>query len=350
MGSQKTKRELTPAETTKVQSAIDSFQQKWGMELTARETGRIVERATEAILRPNNEVGIKPAVRNQMFAMLIEKDPGKAIQFRMDMMEKKGKTISDEKRELVVSVAENEGWQAAREELRKATREAGKPRKPSEPRMAGESTARKQASLPKQKEKRAVEPAVEAQKKQGGHEAPSGLTITELLTKADYQNEQMIRAGEAYALWKEGVEKLRNGTELKNFAKQNPGAANVLNDKKTKTESGEYRNAMAEFEAYLEKKGSRASTKEIKKEDEMHFIRLRVLKNARDDLLEKSILAMGGTEQQAKQITTARSVGHAELQYSEKIDRNTMGGQIPEFGVAGRIAIAQLKIRAKGLG
>jgi hypothetical protein len=106
-----------PAVSARAKSEAESFGQRWGMELTSRETERVVEQALSKVHESGGDVKIRPAIRDQMFAMLIKKDPTKAISFRMSMHEKRGAELSAEQKNRVREVAKEEGWRAARAEL-----------------------------------------------------------------------------------------------------------------------------------------------------------------------------------------------------------------------------------------
>ncbi|MBN2121617.1 hypothetical protein JW721_00975 [Candidatus Micrarchaeota archaeon] len=113
--------ELGPTDTQKqMENTIEAFERKWGMKLTERETREIVERAVEKILDSGAELKMKPTVRNEMFAMLIEKDPMKAISFRMEAYEKRGKKVTAAEKKAILHTAEESGFKAAREELKQA--------------------------------------------------------------------------------------------------------------------------------------------------------------------------------------------------------------------------------------
>jgi hypothetical protein len=111
--------ELGPTGTkAQLENAIEGFEKKWGMELTKQETQQIIKRAVSKMLDSEEELEVKPAVRNEMFAMLIEKDPEKAISFRIRAYEKRGKKITDSNKRAVRNIAKTEGFRAARKELK----------------------------------------------------------------------------------------------------------------------------------------------------------------------------------------------------------------------------------------
>ena len=335
MGKQATRKELTPAEITKVQGTIESFQQRWGMELTAMETSRIVERATDAILQSKGEINISPVVRDQMFSLLIKKDPGRAIEFRMDMLEKQGKDISDEKREGIVGIAQNEGWRAAREALREATkesRETGKRREPAPGAVAG---ARRAAAPPRE------EAAAVAEASTAGHKDSRGLTLEQLLDSAELHSRKLASAGEDYNGWKEHVVRLR-ASQLEIFGRKNPGAAEILGERGD-VNSPQYRAVLAEFESYLEKKNSPASRTRREETERRHFSVISGLKDVRDDLIARAVLAAGGTQEQANQLANLRSEGVTRGLHQDQ----TMGNQAMEFGTYGVQAVSILRAKSR---
>ncbi|MBD3389390.1 hypothetical protein GF415_00330, partial [Candidatus Micrarchaeota archaeon] len=107
---------ITPVQEQKVESAIEQFQNRWGVNFNKDVTREIISRTTEQITQPDADIKIRPAVRNQMFAMLIEEAPEKAIKLRMDMKEKRGAEYSNADKTRVMDVARNKGWRAARAE------------------------------------------------------------------------------------------------------------------------------------------------------------------------------------------------------------------------------------------
>lgn len=329
------KRELTLQQQQKVESEIASFGKRWGIELTAQETARVFDRATERIAGSEKGIQIRPAVRDQMFALLIEKDPGRAIELRMSMLEKQGKNIGSEKRDEIVAIAQDEGWQAAREALSEATRKTGNPQKPRA--NVAEVSLGAKAIAPKRREVGLRTARVEQEAK--GHQS-SGLTLAELLDSAEKKSRTLARAGEDYNAWKEDVETVRM-KQLKIFGKKNPGAVNVLQDKKADTSSSKYRSALAEFESYLEKKNSPACHTKIRETEQRHIDGICVLKRVRDDVLTRAVLAAGGTQSQANQLVNLRDEGVTRGLHQNE----TIGNQAIEFGAYGVYAVNMLRQR-----
>ncbi|MBD3398105.1 hypothetical protein GF412_02815 [Candidatus Micrarchaeota archaeon] len=335
-----------------VRSEVDNLTERWGMELTSQETRQVVADATRRITDPENEVGVKPAVRDQMFAMLMEKAPEKAIKFRMSMYEKKGKTFTPEQKRKIIRAAENKGWRAARAELRSALKETkGKGAKkaerpgPAKPKVAG-GRPRKKPGPAKGLGRAEKNPEVAKAETEAPKAESAGVTLAELLENAKHQNEELIRAGEDYNGWKAKMEKLRKD-ELEEFEKQKPSAAQVLLDKEMEPSNPQYVKAKAEFEAYLEKKGSRASSTNMAETEQRHFEKIKMLKTARDDMIEKAMNASGITNHgKVEKITTARATNYG-IRHSASVDKATMGNQAVEFGRAGRATINALKKRAR---
>ncbi|MFP3950292.1 MAG: hypothetical protein ACLFUZ_04355, partial [Candidatus Micrarchaeia archaeon] len=137
---------ITPEQEQRVESVMEQFQNRWGINFNEDVTREIISRTTEQITQPDAEIKIRSAVRNQMFAMLIERAPEKAIKLRMNMKEKRGAEYSKAEKQRVMDVARSKGWRAARAELssiEKGGKKAGgtegakKKSKPKKPNVAG---------------------------------------------------------------------------------------------------------------------------------------------------------------------------------------------------------------------
>lgn len=78
-----------------VQGAMATFEQHYQMKLTEQETSRVLDRALENLKSSATPREVKGAVRNQMFALLAKKDPGRAAEVKKEKggkpAEKKGK-------------------------------------------------------------------------------------------------------------------------------------------------------------------------------------------------------------------------------------------------------------------
>jgi hypothetical protein len=106
-----------------MESVVEFFEKKWGIELTGKETREIIERAASRVLESDDEMEIQPAVRDEMFAMMIRKDPERAISFRMNIHENKGgKRIAPAHKQMIMWIAREQGFAAAKKELNKYVR------------------------------------------------------------------------------------------------------------------------------------------------------------------------------------------------------------------------------------
>lgn len=103
---------------SRLESTIESFERKWGMELTQGETQKVMDSALSRMGESGKLLKVRPAVRDEMFAMLIKKDPEKAISFRMEVYENRGKKIGAAEKNAVMRIAKQDGFRAAREELK----------------------------------------------------------------------------------------------------------------------------------------------------------------------------------------------------------------------------------------
>ncbi len=219
---------ITPEQEHKVESAVEQFQNRWGVNFNEDTTQEIISRTTEQITQPDAEIKIRPAVRNQMFAMLIEKSPEKAIKLRMNMKEKRGAEYSKAEKQRVMDTARSKGWRAARAELSSIEKRGKKTKGSKQEAKAGKHRAgrNKAAGKPKAIERPRREKEVSARE-------TGGQKIKETIKQARSLNRLIQKKRKKYQ------------AELKNlrmdyyadFARANPKDAEVINN------PGEYTNA-----------------------------------------------------------------------------------------------------------
>ncbi len=92
---------LTPeeraAETPVVQSAMQNYEQHYGLKLTERETSRVVERALDRLKSSATASEVKWEVVKQMFALLSKKDPARAAEFKKGAGKEKAEKPAEKK-------------------------------------------------------------------------------------------------------------------------------------------------------------------------------------------------------------------------------------------------------------
>jgi|GEM_PF-2816857 len=281
-------RELTKDQTTKVQSSLEQFQQKWGMELTAAETTQIIERATEQIADPQSEVGIKPAVRDQLFAHLISHDPEKAMELRISAYENRGKTIKLPDKAKVMRVAREKGFRAANRELRAAlkTKTARKASAPRAPSLAKAKPAPKKPLARKTKPKAGASTAPKAKiETDRGHQVSGGKEIREVLQSAARINQQIEAKREEYM----GKMKQMRDAQFSKFREVYPETATII-ENNSEYSAGEVKSAEEIFGRFAD---SQAEYAKERKATEAAFSReISPLKKKRDELCVKAYSAL----------------------------------------------------------
>ncbi len=268
MPKQKTKaprKELGGAKVTQIQSEVERFQQKWGMELTAQETSKVVDRATANISNAESEIKVRPAVRNQMFAMLIEKSPAKAISMRMEMYEKRGKPVTSAQKTRVRAVAKEKGFRAARMELNSIVK-VTKPKKKEEMKRSGaEGVARKKRParirMPVKKDKIART------------RVTSGASVQEVLEKAKVANNNIRKIWDGHN---------KEMAEINKKYEKNLMSSGTSGSVKQKTERmQEALNRNPEYK------------REVAQLEKKTLVKLKVQKDKRDMLLKTALGGMG---------------------------------------------------------
>ena len=204
------KKKLTPEQTQKIESTISVFQQQWGMNLNAKDTQKVIERVAEHITEQDSEVKVRPAVRNQMFAMLIKKAPEKAMAFRINMKEKRGANYSAEQKQHILSVAQNQGWRAARAELasigKKPKKKAVVQKKPAL-RVADTTKRKAPARRASSRVKKTPKKTAIAPKASQSAEKTGGKTMEQIIKNAEQANKNIIATWETYQEEKEAINK-----------------------------------------------------------------------------------------------------------------------------------------------
>ena len=296
------KKKLTPEQTQKVESAIAEFQKRWGINFRD-DAQTIIDRATERITEPDADVKIRPAVRNQMFAMLIEKAPEKAINLRMKMHEKRGKKFTGEQKTKIMAVAKEEGWRASRIALSALIKRKGGRKKTVE----DKGKRKKKGTSPKTA-------GVSVPKKKG--KVSQGATIQELLSKAKTANENIL------AIWQ----------DYRNARKEIDGEY----AKKLKLSQGK----MSIKEGGKRIKGQLEQNPKYKREvdtlERNTIAKLNAQKKSRDSCLKTAMKELGYNNTTYKQITNAREGG--------AIASNGYGDRDLPVGVSGNIAINTIAI------
>ena len=229
---------ITPEQEHKVESAVEKFQNRWGVNFNEDVTREIISRTTEQITQPDADIKIRPAVRNQMFAMLIEKAPEKAIKLRMDMKEKRGAKYSTVEKRRVVDVARNKGWRAARAELSSIDK-------------GGRKTKRKRAGEEegtKARKPRAIRKSIGGERatSKKGTEITGGQTVKQTIKKARSLNNTIQKRRRGYL---SSLRSLRK-EHYDNFAKANPKDAEVIDNPEEHT-GAEVKKAGERFDRFL---------------------------------------------------------------------------------------------------
>jgi len=319
------KRESAPEQTQKIQSEIATFEQRWDVKLTAPQTNQIMERVTEQITEQGSEVKIRPAVRNQMFAMLIEKAPEKAMAFRMKMKERQGARYTAEQKQRVLNVAREQGWRAARMELSTLVK-AKKPKKKEEISGAGVAKRKKSVGV-KTPEKKVLEKT--------DAKVASGASIQEVLAKAEAVNRNIS------AIWDEHNEKLAKIEKKYEKKLLESGTYGSVKDKTERMQQVLDRNP--EYK------------KEVGELENKTLAKLNTQKEKRDTLLKTALGGMGvkGPElaKMHKNMKDAREqMGTYRAIKNENFVREDLSSGVIENQQFVATGLQQLRVRAKRMG
>ncbi len=103
---------LTPEEKAAampvIQSAMQAYQQHYGIKLTEQETSRVMDRALNNLNSQATPSEVRGAVRNLMLEVLTKNDPARATELQMQ-----AQGVPGSERSRIPAIAENEGANAA---------------------------------------------------------------------------------------------------------------------------------------------------------------------------------------------------------------------------------------------
>ncbi len=122
-----------------VQSAMQAYQQHYGIKLTEQETSRVVENALKN-LRSTSTSEVRGAIKDQLFALLMKKDPARAIELRMQTQ-----GVAEPEKSRIHDIAEEKGFKAANAELAKLTKTPAEKPLEAAPAVAAKAGSPKEA-------------------------------------------------------------------------------------------------------------------------------------------------------------------------------------------------------------